>query len=133
MMTPVQITNALLANYAEVQNGLAYITGGLPSWWTVPTLPAVSSLSMVVVVELDLDNPQRPIPLDFSFAAPSGTVTPLGNITAQRIPTSTPDGAPLLQVVATTFQLQFSETGLHVFAVACEGHGLSVPLWVKLP
>ncbi len=44
---------AFLANDAKIRDGLAYVIGGFPDSWTVPSLPATTRLTLVVVFELE--------------------------------------------------------------------------------
>jgi hypothetical protein len=42
---------AFLAIDARIRNGLVYAVGGFPDSWTVPSLPTISRLTVVVVFE----------------------------------------------------------------------------------
>lgn len=48
---PLHLSSGLLANHAEVQNGLLYVLGGGWDHWPAPELPAHLSVAVVLVFE----------------------------------------------------------------------------------
>jgi hypothetical protein len=53
----MRVHAAFLANDARIRDGLVYAMGAFPESWDVPSLPATSRLTLVVVFELDPTDP----------------------------------------------------------------------------
>jgi hypothetical protein len=129
----MRITNAFLANHAETRDGLAFVSGAFPEWWTVPSVPAVSNLAMVFVCELEESDLDQSFPLDLVVVRPDGGRDQLVQlVTTRRADGDAAPGTPRFQVAALLFSVQFQEAGLHRFEIVGETATASVPLLVRI-
>ncbi len=47
----MKIRTAMLANHIEVRDGMFYVMGGSPEWWSVDSLPGVLSPALGLILE----------------------------------------------------------------------------------
>ncbi len=124
-ITSVKVTDVVLANYAEMRDGLAFITGGFPDYLTAISPNYSPRIGMVVVVDYE------PVEIGMAFhflvrlVHPDGdadTVVKIG--TAPQLKPNHPDFAPIRQVVTvSSLPVEFRMSGLHEFRVVDENSG----------
>lgn len=121
---------ALLANYAELQNGLLYIAGGSPEWWDTE-LPSVSRLSLVAIIEHS-DEDADTHHWTFSVRDNQGE-RPIGTTTISTWRSEPPpEGAVRFSNFVFLLTVELGLPGRHDFLIR-EGSELvaSVPLFVR--
>jgi hypothetical protein len=131
----MRIRDAFVANHAETHDGLAFITGAFPEWWTIPIAPYVANMSMVVVLELTEADASESYQFWVHLVAPDGTSAATTNFgTSRGLEAGRPDGAPLFQVVTLPLAAYFPVPGRYEFVVALDEleRLATVPLAVRL-
>ena len=110
----MQVHAAFLASDARIQDGLAYVIGGFPDSWTVPSLPATSRLTLVVVFELGCDEePQGSCDLGVElWHDVSGEQVATAHVTYTGTHQTDP-GAPRFRSVVIPFEVHFRHVGPH--------------------
>lgn len=130
----MKINNAFLANHAETREGLAFISGGFPEWYTVPSLPITAPLAAVWVLELEQAEIGLPFTFELAVVYPSRLKHLLAHVGVGRShDTRTVEGAPLYVIVTYVFGVEFQVEGLHTFEVVSENQVMAtMPLFVNL-
>jgi hypothetical protein len=114
----MRIREAFLANSAETRQGLAFVLGGFPEWWTVQSLPSGSLLSMVAVAELDESDLDKDFQVTIRMRHPTNETDTLGVAGFKRASTAPRvEGAALRMVLAVPMQVNFRMVGPHEFMV----------------
>jgi hypothetical protein len=124
----VKVNSFYLANYAEVRDSLVYSMGGFPEWWTVHTLPSVSTLAVVLVAELTKDELPTDHRLDLMLVRPSARDEgeQIASVQFRHAPNENADlEGPFFQPIVFNFGVEFREEGRHEFAVIHETHALA--------
>ncbi len=70
----LRISSVFLADLAQIRNGLLNVLGGAWSSCTVPSLPTIVPLCLLMVVELGCLKPQELVRLDVEVVDPQGAV-----------------------------------------------------------
>lgn len=134
-MARVRVHSAFLANHAEVRDGLAYVAGGYPAWWSVYRLPVAQTLGIVVVIFVDDDEFGRPLQVQLVLRRPGGGEDDLALVDFWRErDAGTASGVPAHWIVAVNTVVEFRNEGVHEFAVlTASGEELArVPLSVRV-
>jgi hypothetical protein len=143
MMAAMKVRDFFLADYADVKDSLAFISGAFPEWWTVVQIPAPATIYVVLLLDYT-EEPDELAYFDVEVHGPKSDVH-LFSLQAKRGATDrdTP-GGPRFQPVALQAHVTFQEVGLHQFILfrrfmAPIGGGSSqgpeearVSLWVQL-
>lgn len=123
----MRLTNAFIANYAEIRGGLAYVAGAFPEWFDAPTLPIIGSLYAVIVFDLEPNDLGTLTEIRISVVRPGGQTDPItvAKTQAMRLPDAPPlEGAPIHQVYALPIPTQFGSEGLHEYLIEFQGTGI---------
>lgn len=127
---------AMLANHAEVQGGLAYISGGSIDTVNVQQLPASFVGGIVLRFTLHPTEADRPHAIEIRCQTEDGqTIMQVsGELRTQRNP-SLPLGWPIGAIMAFNFGgLLLPKAGHYSFEVlADDAHLKSLPFQVKMP
>lgn len=125
---------AFLANDARIRDGLVHVIGGFPEAWTVPSLPATSRLTLVVVFEAVPEESDESH--DFGIEVwhgSEGAQVATANVVLGPVHESD-DGAPNFRSVVMPFVVQFAETGPCEIRLTENGLPLAaVPFAVRQP
>jgi hypothetical protein len=133
MMGGVKLEAAFLANHAEVHDGLAFVTGGFPEWWSVPATNTFQQVALVVVARLDRNEVGQTFTYEIIIERPDGTQQPVVYVASSRGQSPHSEAQPLLLLVPIAFSIDFRQLGLHRFLVNYEGETLGdVPFEVRL-
>lgn len=133
-MKGVKIETAFLANHAEWHDGLLFISGGYPEWWSTPAWGQLQQLAIVVVSRLEATELDVQYELDVVFRRPDGGEQPLLHVRTKRVAR---EGEPALPTyygsVVFNFATDFRQEGMHHFLVRQEGITLfDVPVYARL-
>jgi hypothetical protein len=132
-MGGVKLEAAFLANHAELHDGLAFITGGFPEWWSVPATNTFQQMSLLIVARLDPGEITQTFTYEIIIERPDETQQPVIYVAASRGQSLRSEPQRLLLPVPITFSIDFRQLGLHRFLVKCEGETLAdVPFEVRL-
>lgn len=112
-MRRVRVEAAFLATTAETHDGLLFVMGGYPDWWTVPQLPATERMSCVYV--LGLDSSEKGTAFGFSLVLDGEHIANVHTVFGQN--REVVPGAPIRQIVTFTFQCTFRSTGRQEFSL----------------
>lgn len=129
----MRVLAAFLANWAEAHDGLVFVSGGWPEWWSLPEVPSKQDLSLVIVYEVEPDEVGSPFRFDVALVH-NDSKGPAAWITATRAPSGEyVSGAPLYGEAIIRFQMEFAEVGVYTFEVDHDGRTVaSVALGVRL-
>jgi hypothetical protein len=128
----VRISSAFVANSAEVKDGLAYVMGAFPEWWTLTELPADSTLAFVFVVEMDDWELGQQFQFLIRMDHPEQSSDTLAVIQYSRPADNQQTGTPIRQVVAVPVVAHFRSRGMHTFRVTHQENLVaSVSLYVR--
>jgi hypothetical protein len=115
----MKISNAFLANYGEVHDSLAFISGAFPEWWYVTDL--TQRVPMRLVVQLQFNDSELDTPFDFQIALRQGSRInpPFGFVKAarQRSDLDVVD-APKFQIWTMAIEVSFFTSGLHEIVIS---------------
>jgi hypothetical protein len=133
-MGVVKLEAAFLANHAEVHDGLLFVTGGFPEWWSTPALNALQQMALVVVTRLERSEILEKFTYEIVIERPDESQQPVVYVATSRgaLP-GTSDDQPFFQTVPINFSIDFRQLGLHRYLVKCAGSTLAdVPFEVRL-
>jgi len=122
-MMGMRVRDFFLANYAEVKDSLAYVLGAFPEWWTVPSIPQVSLLFIVALLEYEESELHTNFKFDIHLQRPDGETVVLASVQTHRgvAPNDVP-GSPRYQPVLVGSNIEFRGLGLHQFVLLSEAN-----------
>lgn len=138
-MTQMRVTNAFLANYAEVKGGVVYASGCFPEWFAGPSLPTIAQFFLVVQGELEPDEVGQVVQVHISLRRPDGRVDQVGIGAANRPfnPEMDTEESPRYLIFIAPTVAQFGVEGLHHYLLDFEAPGganidqIAIPLSVR--
>lgn len=115
----MKVRNAFLANYGEVRESLAFISGAFPEWWYLPDLQQSPHMQLIAQLQFDEDELDREFEFQLHLRRPNGSEDSLGIVksTRERSELDPPD-APKYQIWTLQLVLRFDEAGLHVITIS---------------
>jgi hypothetical protein len=137
-MMRMQLTNAFLANYAEVRGGVLTAVGAYPEWWDLPVIPGAAPIFLVAILDLKETDLGHVFWFDLAVRRPGQSDDEsVGFVQALRTkpekPEEIPEGVPLRNTVVVPANIVFGVAGLHQFALSERGGDQSVriPVWIR--
>lgn len=134
----MKVTNAFLANHAEIRDSLVFASGAFPEWWMIPNLTMAQPLAFVATIEMEGSEIGKTYNFILGLEAPEAATTGLAFFTSRRdlVPDETTD-APIYNIFALNFLVPFGTVGLHHFVLSIsQENGIEeiarVPLLVKI-
>jgi hypothetical protein len=120
------IETVLVANHAEVVNGLLYISGaGWTDLWRGPVndqAPPITHFGMAITVSLDSKDLGQALVIDLSLVHEGGKEVFRGGATVKVEPSpSVPEGVPQLALSAINIEIVFPLEGGYILSTALAG------------
>ena len=129
----MHVHTAFLASEARIREGLVHVIGGFPEVWEVPSLPATSRLTLVVVFQVEAE--ESGASHDFGIEmwhGSEGEQVATANVILGPICESV-DGAPNFRSVVLEFIVQLDATGPREIRLTKNGEPLAaVPFAVRI-
>lgn len=134
----MKVTNAFLANYAELRESLIFASGASPEWWTVPALNVPSLIAFVATIRLEESEIGKTYNFILELEPPEGSKAGLAFFNSRRdlSPNETFDG-PVYSIFALNFPVPFNTVGLFNFVLSTSGESgveeiARVPLLIRM-
>jgi hypothetical protein len=133
-MARMRVRNALLANYSEGRDGIAYISGAFPEWWEVPQLPHGVQFHAILQLELEPNEVEEQFLFHVSLRRPNGDTDLLVQVVTKRGPFKDPvEGQPIYHILPIPIPATLNATGRHTFQfIVADVEPVLIPIAVKL-
>jgi hypothetical protein len=133
-MGAMKVETAFLANHVESHDGLTFITGGLPEYWSTPAWGALQHMGIVVVTRVEPAELGIAFKYEVVLRRPDGNEGTVLNVTVTRPRRENDSDLPsFYSIAALNFSVDFREGGLHHFLVQRDGRTVfDIPIDARL-
>jgi hypothetical protein len=133
-MGAMKVETAFLANHVESHDGLTFITGGLPEYWSTPAWGLLQHMGIVIVSRVERDELGAIFKYEVVLRRPDGNQGSVLNIGVTRPRRDNDADLPsYYSIIAVNFSVDFRQGGLHHFLVQRDGQTVfEVPIDARL-